>query len=311
MLAGLLIALLVIEFGLCAAMGIFMYGDQMMHHAGEFSLYVLLYMLLVRLLVVVASFIFAGLNNSNRPSQSTFKWLTTISAEYLATLFAFSFCIPLAWLLAPRLGRTSIKGQPVVLLVHGLFSNSGVWWLFAYRLRRLQRPDRRVDSLELTPVFGDLDAYVALLEKRVDDLTRRGASSIALVGHSMGGLVGRGYLSRRGTEPDSVPSMQLITLGSPHSGSLSAWCLPGTHLRQMRPGSDWLRQLPTTCPVPAVSVYSMHDNLVVPYQRARSEALSPEEWRGIGHLRLLFDRRIFLTVERLLGSERAIAVQNQ
>ena len=96
--------------------------------------------------------------------------MTTISAEYLATLFAFSFCIPLAWLLAPRLGRTRIKGQPVVLLVHGLFSNSGVWWLFAYRLRR---PDRRVDSLELTPVFGDLDAYVALLEKRVDDLTRR------------------------------------------------------------------------------------------------------------------------------------------
>ena len=80
----------------------------------------------------------------------------------------------------------------------------------------------------------------------------------------MGGLVGRAYLSRRGTEPDSVPSMQLITLGSPHSGSLSAWCLPGTHLKQMRPGSDWLRQLPTTCPVRAVSVYSMHDNLVVP-----------------------------------------------
>ena len=106
-------------------MGIFMYGNQMMHHAGEFSLYVLLYMLLVRLLVVVASFIFAGLNNSNRPAQSTFKWLTTISAEYVATLFAFSFCIPLAWLLAPRLGRASIKGQPVVLLVHGLFSNSG------------------------------------------------------------------------------------------------------------------------------------------------------------------------------------------
>ena len=303
-LAGLLIALLVIEFGLCAVMGIHMYGDQMMHHVGVFSIYFIGYLLLARLIVVIASFVFAALNNRNRPPQSVRKWLATISAEYVATIFAFSFFIPLAWLLAPRLGRESIKGQPVVLLVHGLFSNRGVWWWFAYRLRRLprlQRPGRRIDSLELTPVFGDMDGYVALLDKRVDDLVRRGASSIALVGHSMGGLVCRAYLSRRGALADSAPAMQLITLGSPHCGSLSAWCFPGTNLRQMRPGSEWLRRLPTTCPVPAVSVYSMHDNLVVPYQQARSEGLSAEEWRGIGHINLLFDRQILLEVDRLLG----------
>ena len=297
MLVGLLLALVVIEFALCAVMGIHMYGDQMMHHAGEFSICFVIYLLLARLLVVVASFIFAGLNNRHRPPQSTFKWLQTISGEYLATLFAFSVCIPLAWLLAPKLGRASLKGQPVVLLVHGLFSNRGVWWLFAHRLRR---SGRRVDSLELTPVFGNMDAYVMLLQQRVDELTRRGASGVALVGHSMGGLVCRAYLSRQSAPPASGPAMQLVTLGSPHCGSRSAWCLPGTHLRQMRPGSDWLRRLPATCPVAAVSVYSVHDNLVVPYQQARSEALVADEWRGIGHLSLLFDRRIFLRVARLL-----------
>lgn len=297
MLVGLLLSLVVIEFALCAVLGVHMYGDQMMHHAGAFSIYFVIYLLLARLLVVVASFIFAGLNNRHRPSQSVFKWFTTISAEYLAAMFAFSVCIPLAWLLAPRLGRDSVKGQPVVLLVHGLFSNRGVWWLFA---RRLQRSGRRVDSLELTPVFGDMDAYVMQLNVRIDCLTRQGASSIALVGHSMGGLVCRAYLSRKGAQAASAPAMQLVTLGSPHCGSLSAWCLPGTHLRQMRPGSGWLRQLPATCPVAAVSVYSVHDNLVVPYQQARSEALLADEWHGIGHLSLLFDRRIFLRVERLL-----------
>lgn len=298
MLVGLLLSLVAIEFALCAVMGIHMYGDQMMHHAGEFSICFVIYLLLARLLVVVASFIFAGLNNRHRPPQSVFKWFTTISAEYLATVFAFSVCIPLAWLLAPKLGRDSIKGQPVVLLVHGLFSNRGVWWLFA---RRLQRSGRRVDSLELTPVFGNMDAYVMQLKTRIDDLARQGASSIALVGHSMGGLVCRAYLSRQGAQAANSPAMQLVTLGSPHCGSLSAWCLPGTHLRQMRPGSDWLRQLPATCPVRAVSLYSVHDNLVVPYQQARSDALLADEWRGIGHLSLLFDRQIFLRVERLLG----------
>lgn len=297
MLIGLLAALLIIEFALAAVMGMHMYGDQMMHHAGEFSICFVAYLLSARLLVVVASFIFAGLNNRHRPPQSVFKWFTTISVEYLVTLFAFSACIPLAWLLAPRLGHKDIAGQPVVLLVHGLFSNGGVWWLFAHRL---QRAGRHVDSLELTPVFGDMDTYVMLLQKRVDDLTRRGASSIALVGHSMGGLVCRAYLSGQAAQPMSAPPMRLVTLGSPHCGSLSAWCLPGTHLRQMRPGSDWLRQLPAVCPVVAVSVYSVHDNLVVPYQQARSEALAADEWRGIGHLSLLFNRRIFLRVERLL-----------
>ena len=300
MLIALLIALVVIEFGLCAVMGVHMYGDQMMmHHAGVFSLYFVGYLLLARLLVVLASFIFSALNNRNRPTQSAYQWLTTISAEYVATVFAFTFCIPLAWLLAPRLGRGTIKGQPVVLLVHGLFSNRGVWWWFAQRLRKQRQ---RVDSIELAPVFGDIDGYVALLEKRVDELARRGASSIALVGHSMGGLVCRAYLSRRGPQVDGAPPMRLITLGSPHCGSLSAWCMPGTNLRQMRPGSDWLQHLPTDCPVPAVSIYSVHDNLVVPYQQARSEALAPEEWRGIGHISLLFDRRILLKVGRLLGA---------
>ena len=298
MLVGLLIVLLVIEFALCALMGIHMYGDQMMHHVGEFSICFVIYLLLARLLIVVASFIFSGLNNRHRPPQSTFKWLTTIGAEYVAAVFAFSVCIPLAWLLAPQLGRKRIEGQTVVLLVHGLFSNRGVWWLFA---RRLRQSGRRVDSLELTPVFGDMDAYVAQLGQRVDDLARRGASRIALVGHSMGGLVCRAYLSRQPVWPANAPAMQLITLGSPHGGSRSAWCLPGTHLRQMRPGSDWLRKLPATCPVAAVSVYSVHDNLVVPYHQARCVALSADEWRGIGHLSLLFDRRILLKVDHLLG----------
>ena len=299
MLGCLLIGLLVIEFGLFASMGVHMYGDQMMmHHVGEFSICFVIYVLLARLLVVVASFVFAGLNNRQRPPQSGFKWLKTIGSEYIATVFAFSYCIPLAWLLAPRLDSRSINGQPVVLLVHGLFSNSGVWWLFA---RRLRRSGRRVDSLELTPVFGDMDTYVALLQARVAELTQRGATSIALIGHSMGGLVCRAYLSRQSAQPANAPTMQLITLGSPHGGSLSAWCLPATHLRQMRPGSDWLRQLPSTCSVPATSVYSMHDNLVIPYQNARSEALAAEEWRGIGHVALMFDRRIFLTVDSLLG----------
>ena len=37
-------------------------------------------------------------------------------------------------------------------------------------------------------------------------------------------------------------------------------------------------------------------------QQARSAASSDEEWRGIGHVSLLFNRRVFLRIERWLGA---------
>ncbi len=47
-------------------------------------------------------------------------------------------------------------------------------------------------------------------------------------------------------------------------GSLCAHFLPGRNLRQLRPRSDWLGALSLSLPVPAVALYSAHDNLVVP-----------------------------------------------
>ena len=37
-------------------------------------------------------------------------------------------------------------------------------------------------------------------------------------------------------------------------------------------------------------------------QQTRSAALSADEWRGIGYVSLLFNRRVFLRVERWLGA---------
>jgi hypothetical protein len=70
----------------------------------------------------------------------------------------------------------------------------------------------------------------------------------------------------------------------------------GTNTRQMRRGSEWLRRHAGSPaadpPVPVLSVYSAHDNIVVPQDssvlaRGRNLALP-----GLGHMAMAYDARI-------------------
>ena len=62
---------------------------------------------------------------------------------------------------------------------------------------------------------------------------------MTLVGHSMGGLVSRAYLRRYG----SARVAGLVTLGTPHRGSMLAWVLGGESVSQLRPDCQWLAAL--------------------------------------------------------------------
>ena len=66
-----------------------------------------------------------------------------------------------------------------------------------------------------------------------------GAAKVMLVAHSMGGLVARAYLRRYG----AAHVRCLVTIGTPHHGSVHAWLVPGVCLAQMRPGNAWLAEL--------------------------------------------------------------------
>ena len=294
MLPIVLIAFLLFELTICVAVGFHLFGPDVMMRLDELAICIMIYLLAARLLFVLASFAFAGLKNEHRVAQSFPAWVRTIGREYWATLLAFSLLIPLSFFLAPRLrrfGRQPLAGQPVVLLVHGLFSNQGVWWLFA---RRLKRSGAVVDSFDLKPMFGDIDDYVEQLKRHIDGLARAAAGPIVMVGHSMGGLVCRAYLARYGTVVGEARIVKLVTLGSPHQGSLSAYFLPGKNLRQMRPECEWLATLPCASSTATTAIYSQHDNLVVPFEWGRFEGSGVvcEELRGIGHLSLLFDRTV-------------------
>jgi triacylglycerol esterase/lipase EstA (alpha/beta hydrolase family) len=106
----------------------------------------------------------------------------------------------------------------------------------------------------------------------------------------MGGLVVRAAL--RLVASDDIA--QIVTLGSPHHGSLLAHLLPGLPWRQMQPDSEWLAALNAAqegrMPVPLTCIYSLNDNLVTPARSAVLEGAKRVELRGLGHLSLLSAR---------------------
>jgi hypothetical protein len=78
---------------------------------------------------------------------------------------------------------------------------------------------------------------------------------------------------------------------------------------QLRPGNAWLAALndaeQTAPPVPIVSLFSWHDNLVAPQDSAVLAYATNVSFAGIGHLSLLFSE----PVARRVGAEIAAAAQ--
>jgi triacylglycerol esterase/lipase EstA (alpha/beta hydrolase family) len=117
----------------------------------------------------------------------------------------------------------------------------------------------------------------------------------------MGGLVARAYLRQRG--PTRIE--RIITIGTPHHGSMFARGFVGRCLAQMRPGNAWLAELnreeAKPPPVPMTSIWSRHDSLVAP--QASSELACAENiaLTGIGHNALLGDRRVMDLVIRAIA----------
>lgn len=172
-----------------------------------------------------------------------------------------------------------MAGQVPLLLIHGYCSNRGFWW---WLKPRLEGHGRSVATLSLEPVFGRIDGYAEQVARRVEALCREtGADRVALVGHSMGGLVSRAYLRRYG----GARVARLVTLATPHRGSILARFGLGRNAREMEPGKPWLRELELSpLEVPCVAYYATHDNYVLPQSGALLVGAENRPLAGVGHL---------------------------
>ena len=290
MLPAALVTILLVELAYCLTFAYLALGNGMVQQLDGIAICILVYLISVRVGLVLATFLVAHVLNPVQPAMRFFRRLSMLARESVVTLFAFSFLIPLSFLFAPRLRRTVPSN--VVLMVHGFMSNSGIWWWLARQLRR--HGGAGVDSLNLTPVFGDIERYLPQLNQRVAHLRARGAERIVLVGHSMGGLVCRAWLHDHVVDGKTTDGLRcsLVTLCTPWQGTRIARLLPGRNLAQMMHQSAWGKARLRTPDFPAISMYSAHDNVVIPYTSGIDEHIDSTELHALGHLSVLFDRAV-------------------
>ncbi len=182
-----------------------------------------------------------------------------------------------------------------VLLLHGVLCNAGAMRRLAKDLRA--RRAGPIYTMSYGPPLESIELFVDQVAAKVDAiLAATGASRVAIVGHSMGGIVGRAYLRRHGAGKVSL----VMTLGAPHHGSVHAWLFPGKSLAQLRPGNAWLEELNRGEVAPAgarlVSLWSWHDSMVAPQTSSQLEGAENIALPGIGHNALVGDRRVFALV---------------
>jgi triacylglycerol lipase len=248
--------------------------------------------LLLRLLLTVNMFRASERYRMKRaPEQQIGKRaaLRLFLAEYFYLLRLFAWLHPFEFLLTRRDADPAGAGA-VILCVHGYTCNGGYWEGLRPVLARAGFP--RTYTINMDPTFGSIEDFAAQVALRVQEIkAQTGVDKVALIGHSMGGLVSRCYVQRHG---GAEHVSKIITLGTPHHGTVSAYKGPGEDARQMRPGNAWLTALNAESPVnvPITSIYTFHDNIVFPQDNAVLAHAKTIGLAGIGHLELAFSKPV-------------------
>ena len=195
-----------------------------------------------------------------------------------------------------------------VLLVHGIVDNRSIFAVLARALRRRGfGVVHAVNFSVLTAFTGDIRVAARELGHHVERIcASTGADKVHIVGHSLGGLMARYYVQRLGGD---ARVDTLVTLGTPHRGSIIAHFLPPTRVpQQLCPGSDLVRELDEPAPgcrTHVVAVWSKQDQLIIPQCAARLEhpdlQVSEVVLEHVGHLSMTIDPDVVHLVTRLLA----------
>jgi len=187
-----------------------------------------------------------------------------------------------------------------VLLLHGVGCNAGVWRGFRRHLAKCGIGP--VYALSYGPPLASIEHFADQVADRIAGIeAATGAAQVVLVCHSMGGLVARAYVRKYG----GGQVRRLITIGTPHRGSMHAWMMAGMALSQMRPKNAWLADLNGNGggadSVPAASIWSWHDSMVTPQTSSRIDWGENIVLAGVAHNAMLDDPRVWAAVVAQIG----------
>lgn len=254
------------------------------------------------LLVLAIELVVGAIADPRRPRTSVGQVLRVWLGESVVSLRAFGWRQPFAAGFAePPL--VPDPQRPAVLLIAGYVCNRAAWTPL---LRSGLLARFNVATVNIHPVFGSIDLYADEINAAVEKLrAATGAQRVVLVGHSMGGLAARAYLRRHG----SAAAARIITLATPHHGTIFGVLGHGANAREMRKDCKYLTTLAGAETVELrrrfVCIATLDDNLVVP----RTSPLLPDAEHhvldGVGHLALIEDPRAWQLIVQAIETTPA------
>jgi pimeloyl-ACP methyl ester carboxylesterase len=184
------------------------------------------------------------------------------------------------------------KGPRPIILVHGYAMNRANFLPLAYRLARVGLgPIVGFEYWTLGRVAAGA-RQLAWFVEHVQAMT--GSPQVDIIGHSMGGVVGRYYVQLLGGDGAVA---NLVTIGSPHVGTDVSEFGIGHPTRELLIGSTLLQRLAYAPPprdTRVTMIFSHADVLVPASTQAVLEIPRAEKivYDDLGHVALLGSRRV-------------------
>lgn len=189
-----------------------------------------------------------------------------------------------------------------LILVAGYLENSGQMYVLGARLRARGFV---VIHRDLPSTLHRIERNAAWLRDEVAAIcAATGARSAAIIGHSMGGVVGRTLVHLDPCAPVNV----VVSIASPHRGTHMGRLGFGPSARDMVPGSDHCARYPSPrgapCQIPVHSVVGFQEDIVSPYWSSLLDGEGENVVLDVpaGHVAPLFMPSVADLVERWLDA---------
>lgn len=252
--------------------------------------------------------------NSPPPLSSPLHSLPVLLLRCFVSSFAGATMVvltyPLGLLRQPIRGAVQhtanpAHGYPPVLLVHGLYHNRSAW--LALRRHLHAAGFEHLHDYSYSSAGPDFHALVSRLDAEVRAVQAMHPGRCPLlVGHSLGGLIIRRWLSLPG---NALRATGVLTLGTPHQGSRLALLGPGALAHSLAYRGELVRQLEAAEIVPSIPCTAIHspaDNMVLPQEglMVRVAGWKQIEGPAVSHVWMLWNRA---TARRVVQELRQMA----
>ncbi len=190
--------------------------------------------------------------------------------------------------------------RPIVL-IHGYFHNLSGYFVLSQKLKR--RGWTHIHPINLKTYTWSIEKMAREVKKQVESVIKNTRhKKVDIIGHSLGGLVGRYYVQNLGGYKNVE---NLISLAAPNWGTELAIFGIGPSAKQMRPDAEFIDRINTDIDnlrkVHYFSIWSPFDALIIPPTNAILRGAGKNiRIDFVGHIGMLYSDRVFELICKIM-----------